>query len=136
MIIEYSSNNSGGDWWLTDEDWKALEDAGWKVQWHKDDPPDSPFARSISEDGRWLGALAGYASIDAETPADAMRSFEKATGKDVSDEGCNCCGPPHSFSWGGEEAGVPRGYASGEDCLPHLFPDKKIPSSVREAMES
>ncbi len=26
--IEYSSNNSGGDWWLKDEDWFALEKAG------------------------------------------------------------------------------------------------------------
>lgn len=33
MIVEYSSNNSGGDWWLSDDDWKNLESAGWKVKW-------------------------------------------------------------------------------------------------------
>lgn len=31
--IEYDSNNSGGSFWLKDEDWKALEDAGWHVNW-------------------------------------------------------------------------------------------------------
>ena len=24
MRVEYSSNNSGGEWWLADEDWLAL----------------------------------------------------------------------------------------------------------------
>jgi hypothetical protein len=33
MKVEYSSNNSGGSWWLKTEDWKALEDAGWNVEW-------------------------------------------------------------------------------------------------------
>lgn len=32
-FISYDSNNSGGRWWLKDEDWKALEDAGWHVDW-------------------------------------------------------------------------------------------------------
>ena len=31
MKIVYSSNNSGGSWWLSDEDWKKLEAAGWNV---------------------------------------------------------------------------------------------------------
>jgi hypothetical protein len=31
--IEYSSNNSGGGWWLTDENWRDLERAGWLVEW-------------------------------------------------------------------------------------------------------
>ena len=33
MYVEYNSNNSGGGWWLDDQDWKALEAAGWKVAW-------------------------------------------------------------------------------------------------------
>lgn len=33
MRVEYSSNNSGGSWWLNDKHWKALEDAGWEVEW-------------------------------------------------------------------------------------------------------
>ena len=32
MYVEYITNNSGGSWWLSDDDdWKALEAAGWKV---------------------------------------------------------------------------------------------------------
>jgi hypothetical protein len=34
--VEYSSNNSGGYWWLKDKDWQALEDAGWYVHWGRD----------------------------------------------------------------------------------------------------
>lgn len=33
MYVEYDSNNSGGSWWLKDSHWRALEAAGWKVQW-------------------------------------------------------------------------------------------------------
>ena len=33
MYVEYITNNSGGSWWLSDDDWKALEAAGWKVEW-------------------------------------------------------------------------------------------------------
>ena len=33
MKVEYSSNNSGGSWWLSDDDWRKLEKAGWEIQW-------------------------------------------------------------------------------------------------------
>lgn len=33
MIVDYRSTNSGGGWWLEDEHWFALEDAGWVVHW-------------------------------------------------------------------------------------------------------
>ena len=57
MKVEYSHNNSGGEWWLTDENWQALEKAGWKVNWVKDDPD----LIGVQE-GRWLGALASSAT--------------------------------------------------------------------------
>jgi hypothetical protein len=121
--IEYSTNNSGGRWWLSDDDWYALEKAGWEVNWNKDNPDRIMVDKKT---GRFLGALAEYASKEFETPADAMREFEKVTGQRVSDEGCNCCGAPHSFSWDG-------GYASGDDCLEHLY--AHAPKSLREACE-
>lgn len=127
MLVEYRSNNSGGDWWLTDNDWKNLEAAGWKVEWFKDNPGEGFFSKE-KKTGRWLGALATTASFNCETPGDAMRSFEEVTGQQVSDEGCNCCGAPHSFSWGDYE------YASGEGCLEYLYPNKKL-KSLREFME-
>lgn len=86
MRVTYSSNNSGGSWWLTDDDWRNLEAAGWDVQWKKDGE-------------RFLGALAMKASKDFGDPADAIAEFERITGQDASAEGCNCCGSPHSFEY-------------------------------------
>ena len=129
LTINYSSNNSGGDWWLKDQDWKALEAAGWKVEWKKDQ---NDFGGRPYKDGRWLGALATKASKQFDSPASAMREFERITGQTVSDEGCNCCGAPHSFNWEGPDG---YDYASGEGCLAHLYPNVE-PMTVREAYEA
>lgn len=92
--VEYSSNNSGGSWWLTDEDWKNLEAAGWEVDWVKyqkdrffkgDDPT------------RFLGALATSAKRYGLSLGMAKAEFEDVTGANVDDNGCNCCGKPHEF---------------------------------------
>lgn len=133
MRVEYASNNSGGSWWLKDEHWHALAKAGWQVVWavngdaYYDGPPPAE-----SDGSRYMGALAKRAFLDCETPVDAIRSFEKATGMEASDEGCNCCGPPHRFSW--SEPGNGYGSASGEDILPLLYGDG--PKSLREACEA
>lgn len=80
--VTYNANNSGGSWWLTDADWRALEAAGWNVKWHK------PF----------LGASATYATLKNTTMRDAIESWEAVTGQMSNVVGCPCCGPPHSFS--------------------------------------
>ena len=88
LTLEYSSNNSGGSWWLCDDDWKAMESAGWIVEW-------KPGG------GRWLGALATTASIPAADMDDAkriVREWEALTNQSAADEGCNCCGKPHYFT--------------------------------------
>lgn len=102
--VEYSSNNSGGSWWLKDEDWHALEGAGWDVEWIATRTSDDPmlermYARDRGEGARWLGALAKEASKEFDNPRAAIEEFESITGQDASAEGCNCCGPPHSFSY-------------------------------------
>lgn len=136
MKIQYRSNNSGGHWWLKDRDWAALEAAGWSVEWCANDP-DKSF---LDSDGkRWLGTLAKEATKEFETPGDAMREFEKITGQEVSDEGCNCCGPPHSFYWGrAVDDTLPKsaeyGSASGGNCLEYMFPEGG-PKTLREAWE-
>lgn len=156
MKVKYSSNNSGGSWWLSDEDWRALEAAGWQVEWGRkyfcrsrysslagdrpaylvkeceaaDKCPGHPTYRSWEEakDGkRWLGALATNATCEAESPREAIEEWERATGKDASAEGCNCCGAPHSFSWGEGES---WGYASGEEVVRVLY--ERVPTSFRE----
>jgi hypothetical protein len=129
MDIEYTSNNSGGRWWLKDEDWRALEEADWTVQWVKDEPP-TGFRDGDSSD-RWLGALAMRASKSFETPAEAIREFERVTGQKATDEGCNCCGAPHTFSW---SVRGQHEYASGEGCIKYLFGDD-APLTLREAIE-
>lgn len=94
MIVVYESNNSGGDWWLTDEDWLRLEAAGWKVAWVKDN------ARHRSRFGsneRWLGALATKASKDFENIEAAVADWASVTGLDPFATGCGCCGQPHFF---------------------------------------
>lgn len=95
--IEYSSNNSGGHWWLKDEHWKALEKAGWVVDWatnikHGLGKPDA--------EGRWLGALATSASKDnVPSMAAGVEEWEAITGASSTDAGCPCCGQPHSFTF-------------------------------------
>lgn len=93
MKVEYSSNNSGGRWWLKDEHWHALEAAGWKVDWKKDS------SELVDKDGRWLGALATEAAKpDCSTIAEAVEEWERLTGQCSTDTGCPCCGQPHSFT--------------------------------------
>ena len=123
MLVKYSSNNSGGRWWLEDKDWHALEAAGWKVDWVRLNKK----SWLLDADGeRSLGALATEAEKEFETPGEAMREFEKVTGQTVSDEGCNCCGAPHSFSW---SAGA-MDFASGEECLQYMY--SNVPRSLRD----
>lgn len=90
--VEYSSNNSGGSWWLSDADWKALEEAGWEVDWYKDE--EGSWADA---DGRWLGALASRATRRGLSLRDAILEWESITGEDAAALGCNCCGTPHNF---------------------------------------
>jgi hypothetical protein len=155
MRVEYSSNNSGGRWWLKDKDWEKLRKAGWvihdfayeKAEWEakpaaeKAERSWDPLRWWDEKDGerRYMGALAKEAHLECETPADAIRSFEKATGLKASDEGCNCCGPPHNFRWGRAiDDTLPKtaeyGSVSGEGCLQYLFPDVE-PMDLREAYE-
>jgi len=145
--IEYDSNNSGGSFWLKDKDWKALEDAGWHVQWiHVTSKSYGGKTYESSESGRrygetweeatapfkvgdlrwtgsndetivatassydeavalrekhggYFGCLAVSACKQGESASELVSEFESVTNQDASDEGCNCCGPPHSFEW-------------------------------------
>ena len=93
--VTYSSNNSGGYWWLHDQDWLNLEAAGWKVDWYKD--MDSGALFRTGEEGRWLGALASGATRKGLTLTEAVAEWESITGLSADEAGCRCCGQPHSF---------------------------------------
>lgn len=153
MRVEYSSNNSGGYWWLKDEHWLALEAAGWEVSWggeyfchsknaffnprpaNKPEPCDaedkcpghkrfdSLDELNASGTEKFLDASATTAYKEFDTLADAIIDWEEATGMDASDAGCSCCGCPHTFRGGSE-------YLSGSDCA---FAVEGIrPMSVRQ----
>lgn len=91
-MYEYSSNNSGGVWWLSDENWLALEAGGWEVDWLATLPD---WGGTVDKDGRWLGALAKTARKEFPTEAMAIAEFENLAGQNYSDMGCSCCGRPH-----------------------------------------
>lgn len=123
MKVKYTSNNSGGSWWLSDEDWIKLEKNGWLVEWGgsyfcsatipswqaPDGRPEPcknnnecPGHRKYdnyeqADKDRYLGALAKSAWKEFDSEDDAIEEFEKITEQNVSDDGCNCCGQPHSF---------------------------------------
>lgn len=129
-IVKYRSNNSGGSWWLTTEDWKKLHDAGWVVHWvhDPDDPshshstkgwePASPFphthgyddehklTRVVPSGETWLDALARSCAKETDDPDKAVREWEKIVGQSANVEGCPCCGPPHEFSYYDDRGGV------------------------------
>ncbi len=124
--VEYSANNSGGHWWLKDEDWQALETAGWRVRWASlenaydekgnyerdaDGIPklvpigegNSRFGSIVERDDsgvvRYLGALAKEAyKPGAASIREAAAEWERVTGKSALDAGCACCGQPHRFT--------------------------------------
>jgi hypothetical protein len=157
--IEYGSNNSGGSFWLKDEDWKALAEAGWTVDWfytattkygvlpqsgrrygdtweeatrervpgepewpNSKTPGDSTvhkIARTYDEavalrekHGGYFNTLAVSAVKQGANAAELVAEFERITGQIASDEGCNCCGPPHSFTWHDEDGS--KSYASAQ----------------------
>lgn len=92
---------------MEEEDWKALEDAGWLVDWNrefvfrrgqyvKDEGGFPTFKWSKGKD--WLGGKARNAWKKFDSVSEGIREFEELTGECADDEGCNCCGQPHNFS--------------------------------------
>jgi hypothetical protein len=82
--VRYSHNNSGGGDWLTSQDWLALEDNGWTVDWVDNGWRDEPWAY--------------HASIESPSLDIAVATWEHITGERAADKGCACCGVPHSFT--------------------------------------
>lgn len=93
-LIRYVSNNSGGIWWLDDEDWYALEKAGWNVLWVKDEPY---YKKHLDSNGRYLDCLATQASKHFPNVEDAIDEWETVTKANAYADGCSTCGEPHSF---------------------------------------
>lgn len=111
VFVEYSSNNSGGYWWLSDDDWIKLEKYGWKVVWNNmeiqydkkgnylidnDGMPKLILNKKLDES--FLGAKARRAFRAGLTYDEAIEDWEKLTGENHAAKGCPCCGSPHDFT--------------------------------------
>lgn len=79
--VQYSTNNSGGYYWLSKKDWLALESAGWIVD--KNDIFMGVYHKAYRQ---------------ARSIHHAVTEFANVTGQDPHAEGCNCCGQPHYFN--------------------------------------
>jgi hypothetical protein len=116
--VEYSSNNSGGQWWLTDQNWRDLETAGWEVDWYKDQ--EVGFLHKLGEE-RFLGALASHARLRNADLTTAIADWEMITGQQAMDEGCNCCGAPHDFTQRDDDGNY-LASISGDDVPRQRYP--------------
>lgn len=146
ITVKYSTNNSGGSYWLNESDWKALQDAGWLIMDWDNAVYDSTGHYLADENGLPTTSkpadldTAHYAYKKFKSIKDAIEEFEQLTGEDVSAEGCSCCGPPHSFTWGRDI--IVRNpvneqdyhYASGEDLLEYMM-DVNTTLSKRQLLE-
>ena len=96
--VELLENNSGGYWWLADDDWFALEEAGWEVEWITQD---HAGVIELDEKGRYrlLDALAIRARRFDVSLTHARIEFEELTGQSIDEFGCECCGPPHHMDY-------------------------------------
>lgn len=147
--VEYSTNNSGGSYWLDEKDWRGLQDAGWIVM-DRDN--------AVYEGGNYLAGSNGlptvskpadlsqahYAFKNFKGISEALEEFERITGQNVSDEGCNCCGAPHSFTWGRDIiVRLPKerlneqdyNFASGEELLDYMYDPSSAHRTKRELLD-
>lgn len=92
-LIEYKANNSGGQWWHTEEMLDELEAAGWQLRRF-----DMHKMRTVPRDKTlYLGTTATSARKRFNSVEEAKAEFEAITGMYTDGKGCECCGPPHYF---------------------------------------
>lgn len=107
-LFKYSTNNSGGYFCLSTKNWKALEKAGWKLFNHEDFIYENQEYK-MGKDGvplrvnprvkdKMFNQYAQYAFKKFNSLEEAISEFEIVADQDYNDEGCSCCGNPHSIS--------------------------------------
>lgn len=78
--IEFSENNSGGSFWLTQKNYDDLKAAGWEGEGIQ---KDRYGGRELRREGLSMRM--------------ARAEFWDITGWDPDEEGCGCCGQPFNF---------------------------------------
>lgn len=100
MKYKFSENNSGGSWWLNREQYDKLFTAGWEyhaTEYDKENKYDTQphlDKKDSTVPYGWRHNLVG----EFNSIREAVESFERATGQDFFEEGCNCCGAPFSIA--------------------------------------
>lgn len=79
--IEFSENNSGGSFWLNEQNYADLMAAGWEGE-------------GIIPDDRYSGRRLRRSGVSHRV---ALAEFWDITGWNPDEEGCGCCGQPFNF---------------------------------------
>lgn len=79
--IRMRENNSGGDFWLTQEHYEKLFALGWEGE-------------GVDPSNRYEGRVLINRTL---SPRMALAQFEDVTGYSPDEEGCGCCGQPFYF---------------------------------------
>ncbi len=116
-ILMFSHLGAHGHPTLTEQDWLALENAGWTVHWRQknadgnlnhpsahdsDDPLDAitptrrPEGVNDPRDGLGFAFSAAKASVSDAVLVD---EWERILGREHDEHGCPCCGVVHTFYW-------------------------------------
>lgn len=137
-LIEYSLNNSGGRWWLENKDWDALKKSKWDIAGHgmfiyNNEGNHVMTAKGLPKLKKINPEYYSYAFKRFNSIKEALCEFEKITGADITAEGCNCCGTPHSFFWNNDKGD--RGYCSGESCSEYLLNEDLTTLTKRQLLE-
>jgi hypothetical protein len=94
MLIEFRNVNNGGQEWIDDDMWKALEAAGWKVDWSEK----RSLRRTATKD--YTGVVTDCPSFDFMTGMErqALDDIEAIIGDPYDREDrmyCDCCDYPY-----------------------------------------
>lgn len=79
--IKMRENNSGGSFWLTEQNYKDLFALGWEGE-------------GIDPTNRYDGRVLINRVLSKRM---ALAQFEDVTGYSPDEEGCECCGQPFYF---------------------------------------
>lgn len=79
--IEFSENNSGGEWWLSADQYEKLKAAGWEGE-------------GVIPGDRYGGRRMIRRGLSRKM---AIAEWEDVTGEDAYTQGCECCGAPYGF---------------------------------------
>ena len=123
---EFHENNSGGDWWLDANDIVALLKTG---KWGLDMDSARGYLdikRGRNDEEVLLYPFRKFLVGQFNSYEEAVQSWESATGWNVNEAGCECCGNPFDIYSGNAPTGEVKYLLNGLDMTTML----ELPTSV------